>query len=914
MKKILLIVVALATVASIRAADTVGPLAEKLQKGLFEEEANHNLSAAIDQYKGVITQGDEQRKLVGTALFRLGESYRKLGRTNEAEDAFTRVARDFSDQKELAQRASTHLSQLGKPVEGASSEGGSRFDAIAHLLDTSPDLLNAINSPTNDLTFLQEATTKGDIAFMQFLIQRGASVDKDVKRHGPPLSLAAERGNKKAVELLLGAGANINAQWQTDGTTPLHRAALHGYVQLSQFLIEKGAQVNSADSYGSTPLHLAAQAGQVEEIGFLVKNGGDLRAVNRGEDTPLLYASASRQNLAVKALLELGSEANAQDKDGRSSLHYAVGGVTRIHPVSPTAGVYSPPNQFPEVHLPTVEVLLQFHANPDLTDKEGLTPLFYAAYAGSLRAAELLLEAKANVNAKDKGGLHPLAYAKDESMMHLLEKHGGVRSDRSAEDTDVSPAKDSLLLNQTEEIKALARLLDNGPDLLNAPFTNGMTLLQNAVTRGDLEAVRYLVQRGAAINGDPQGGAGPPLVVASEAGNKAAVEFLSEKGADVNVHALNGAMTPLLAAAGKGFIQISELLLEKGADVNARNGYGQTPLHHAASGGHADEIALLAKHGATLTATDTQGDTPLSTAIRHDHADAVAALVKGGVDPNKPDAKGELPIVEAMQRNGAAEKLVQTLLDHGANPDAQDQAFGATPLEAAAGNYNRTAGAPEIFKVLLSGKADPNIKDKLGDTALHEAVGSTFNLLTVSESLLEHGADPNIQNNDGRTALHYAVGASAGGGIVWSDRGFGRYAIQELEIKPTAESTMRYRLSVKEPEIELLLKHGASPNLPDKDGRTPLFYAAYANSSAAVRMLLNAKADLNAKDKLGRTPLDFAPLYPASQFGDSNAAFNALKNAGGTNTIPANASGLRMRLSPQSTSEPTQGKAGAASE
>jgi hypothetical protein len=49
----------------------------------------------------------------------------------------------------------------------------------------------------------------------------------------------------------------------------------------------------------------------------------------------------------------------------------------------------------------------------------------------------------------------------------------------------------------------------NGPDLLNAPFTNGMTLLQNAVTRGDLEAVRYLVQRGAAINGDPQGGAGP---------------------------------------------------------------------------------------------------------------------------------------------------------------------------------------------------------------------------------------------------------------------------------------------------------------------------------------------------------------------------------------------------------------------
>ncbi len=69
---------------------------ELLQKGLFEEEANHNLDAAIKAYQSVITQQDDQRKLAATAVFRLGECYRKLGRTNEATAQYERVLRDFA--------------------------------------------------------------------------------------------------------------------------------------------------------------------------------------------------------------------------------------------------------------------------------------------------------------------------------------------------------------------------------------------------------------------------------------------------------------------------------------------------------------------------------------------------------------------------------------------------------------------------------------------------------------------------------------------------------------------------------------------------------------------------------------------------------------------------------------------------
>src|SRR5262245_29486326 len=92
-------------------------LTERLQRGLFEEEANHNLDAAIKEYQALVTQADEQRKAIATALFRLGECYRKLGRTNEATAFYQRVMRDFAEQEQLARLASDLL----RPTAGTTS-------------------------------------------------------------------------------------------------------------------------------------------------------------------------------------------------------------------------------------------------------------------------------------------------------------------------------------------------------------------------------------------------------------------------------------------------------------------------------------------------------------------------------------------------------------------------------------------------------------------------------------------------------------------------------------------------------------------------------------------------------------------------------------------------------------------------
>src|SRR5207245_3088014 len=93
-----------------------------LQKGLFEEKANHNLEAAAQAYQAVSARFDQDRKLAATAIFRLGEVYRKQGRTNEATAQYERIVREFPDQSTLANLSREHVTvQAGSTddIQGA---------------------------------------------------------------------------------------------------------------------------------------------------------------------------------------------------------------------------------------------------------------------------------------------------------------------------------------------------------------------------------------------------------------------------------------------------------------------------------------------------------------------------------------------------------------------------------------------------------------------------------------------------------------------------------------------------------------------------------------------------------------------------------------------------------------------------
>src|SRR5436309_7341963 len=109
----MLFIVSVLMTSAILAPAATSDVSAALQRGLFEEEANHNLDAAIQAYQFVINQYDSDRKLAATAIFRLGESYRKQGKTNEATAQYERVLRDFTDQPELLTTSRNSLAMLG---------------------------------------------------------------------------------------------------------------------------------------------------------------------------------------------------------------------------------------------------------------------------------------------------------------------------------------------------------------------------------------------------------------------------------------------------------------------------------------------------------------------------------------------------------------------------------------------------------------------------------------------------------------------------------------------------------------------------------------------------------------------------------------------------------------------------------
>src|SRR5260370_5175050 len=142
--------------AVLAATNDVGSL---LQKGLFEEEANHNLDAAIQAYQSAILQTDKDHQFAATAIFRLGECYRKQGKTNEASAQYQRILREFPDQTELSQLSREQLGNGNGSAPANQRQKETNANAPAELVSTdieeaevrriqamikdSPDLINA---------------------------------------------------------------------------------------------------------------------------------------------------------------------------------------------------------------------------------------------------------------------------------------------------------------------------------------------------------------------------------------------------------------------------------------------------------------------------------------------------------------------------------------------------------------------------------------------------------------------------------------------------------------------------------------------------------------------------------------------------------------------------------------------------
>ena len=165
---------------------------------------------------------------------------------------------------------------------------------------------------------------------------------------------------------------------------PIHHAAYEGDLKKVREIIDRDPnQINVQDAQGFTPLHLASSKGHIEIVEFLLDHGADIELEIFNGDTPLLvaarYARHGKQYETIKTLLEHGAKVNHKDEDGRAALH--------------DAAMYSGKE--------VINLLISYGADVNARDKHKSTPLHQAAMLNNIEAAKALVEHGADIFAKN---------------------------------------------------------------------------------------------------------------------------------------------------------------------------------------------------------------------------------------------------------------------------------------------------------------------------------------------------------------------------------------------------------------------------------------------------------------------------------------------------------------------------------
>lgn len=234
-----------------------------------------------------------------------------------------------------------------------------------------------------------------------------------------------------------------------------------------------------------------------------------------------------------------------------------------------------------------------------------------------------------------------------------------------------------------------------------------------AIDRGDLAAVRAIVEEGNAPDSAIDYGGEPvtPLYKAAGEGRTEIVKYLIEKGADVNFRGKEWGHTPLSEAASRGFDDVIEVLLKAGADPKVKDRNGYTAFAIAALGGQVDAANALLEHS-DVNAADNYGNTLLMAATTTGQTEAIRWLVGKGAEIDKVSQLqygGRTALISAAEV-GALESA-RTLLELGANPHLKMK-DGSTALSHAVASSMKNDELIELIKAALA-KA-PTVKAKAG--------------------------------------------------------------------------------------------------------------------------------------------------------------------------------------------------------
>jgi ankyrin repeat protein len=373
---------------------------------------------------------------------------------------------------------------------------------------------------------------------------------------------SALEGDLTEVKAMLAARVNVNAKRDDANVTALILASQNGHLEVVQFLLDAGADVNVETNDGATALMVAAHNCHLEVVQALLAAGADVNARMLDGKTASMLAP-DHGNQEVSQLLNETSERIEDFFDAVRS-----GDV----------------NQVSAMHAAK--------ANVNWKDSDGNTALICASQEGHLETVQVLLTAMADVNAKNEYGETALMWASRNCHKGIVQTLLASKANANAKDVDGNTALIWAALYSHLEIR------DNKQKNPNFQEDNFRHRL--------LEIVLALLAAGADVNAKTAHFSTKARIGASLRGRKdlpisLTLSFKYECDAMAEVDAISrmtDGNTALMEASSIGHIEMVLALLEAGADVNARRRDGRTALIAALSNGNQEIVKLLKKMGA----------------------------------------------------------------------------------------------------------------------------------------------------------------------------------------------------------------------------------------------------------------------------------------------------------------------------
>ena len=435
-----------------------------------------------------------------------------------------------------------------------------------------------------------------DVAAVKAEIAKGNDpAELNAMAFDPTVLAINNSASTETIRFLIEQPGNSVGKATHDSRIYLHWAASKGNVELIQYLIEKGSDLNLADSHDSTPIVFAANGGQANTAVYdaFFKAGVDPKAKYKEGANLLLIGIANDKDLVLtNYFASKGMSLKDVDNFGNTAINYVAktGNIDLIKTLL-TKGV-------------------KYTDNALIMAAQGAR-----RSSNTIETYKYLVDAlKLKPSVKSANGQTVLHYlANKEKQVEIVNYFIDKGVDANVADIDGNTA---LINAASGKDMALLELLASKATNINAANSKGETALTKAVRNSSADVVSFLLSRGANAGVLDKNGKNLAyhLVDSYKAPRpgspddfNAKMELLQKNGVNA-VAAQHDGNTLLHVATTKNDVGLLKKLAGLKIDINAKNSEGMTALHKAAMLAQDDSILKYLISAGAMTNSTTEFD------------------------------------------------------------------------------------------------------------------------------------------------------------------------------------------------------------------------------------------------------------------------------------------------------------------